>query len=83
MIESDEDLSEFSESNFDDSLGVTDLSSNSCQSENGRENIDSIANPTNLDQVRIIKKLQTPNICPRQTKRNKKNSTLYTDTKWA
>lgn len=62
MIESDEDLSEFSESNFDDSLGVTDLSSNFCQSENGRENIDSIANPTNLDQARIIKKLQTTNM---------------------
>ena len=42
MLESDKDFPELSESYFDDNLDPTDLSSNSCQSENEEEIVDQL-----------------------------------------
>lgn len=72
MLESDECLSELSESDFDDKLDVT-------ESENEEEFVHSIEDPSIPGSSGYNKRTENPNIRPGQAKRNKKNSSLNTN----
>ena len=81
ILESHKGLSVLQESDFQDNLDATDLSSDFSESQKREKNVDSQADPAIPKPSWENRRTANPNTHPRQTKMNKKNSTQY-NMKW-
>ena len=73
MLQSDDELSDLSDSDYDDNLDATDLSSDSSESGNDEEMIDLSVNTDEPGPSTSNKRKTVPNTGPKQRKRAKKN----------